>query len=167
MDRLQTGLLGAALFLAAMVSAQAQESQPAPSPFFDCPYVNYFDKDCPQLRGLWEDQQRRRLLQEGSPAAVPPGRDAVAREGQRRQEDEGSHDPDNDETYLLFPRESLAPDAPPLFRLLLTEPTLDNARRYVRWYARRTARLQAVQALIRLAGNELQAETGGSGERQP
>ena len=64
----------------------------------------------------------------------------------------------------MFPRESLAPDAPPLFRLLLAEPTLDNARRYVRWYARRTAKLQEVQALIRRAGTELEVNARIEGE---
>ena len=62
------------------------------------------------------------------------------------------------ETHLLFPKESLAPDAPPLFRLLLAEPTLENARRYVRWYARRTVRLQAVQTLVQRAGREFETE---------
>ena len=157
MDKLQTVLLGTAAVLVAMASAQAQESQAAPSPYFDCPYVNYFDKDCPQLRKLWEEQQQRRLLQERGPSA---GDHDADRQAEQPERDEGPRDLDADETYILFPRESLAPDAPPLFRLLLAEPTLDNARRYVRWYARRTARLQAVQALIQLAGKELETEAG-------
>ena len=162
MDRLQTALLGAAVVLVAMASAQAQESQAAPSPYFDCPYVNYFDKDCPQLRKLWEEQQQR-LLQERGPSAGDHGENRQAEQPERP---EGPRDLDADETYILFPRESLAPDAPPLFRLLLAEPTLDNARRYVRWYTRRTARLQAIQALIQLAGSELEAKAGAGEERQ-
>ena len=89
---------------------------------------------------------------------VPRGQDAGRQTEQPQQDDDGPHRLDADETYLLFPKESLAPDAPPLLRLLLAAPTLDNARRYVRWYARRTARLQAVQVLIQLAGSELEAE---------
>ena len=149
-----TGLVSAAV-LGAAVAAHGQEA--APSPYFDCPYVNYFDNDCPQLRKLWAEQEQRRLQGQDDPAPVPDGRD-TGRQVEQPQQDDGPHGLDADETYLLFPKESLAPDAPPLFRLLLAEPTLDNARRYVRWYARRTARLQAVQALIRLAGSELASD---------
>ena len=90
----------------------------------------------------------------------------AGRQEQTTEEENRPHDLDADETYLLFPKESLAPDAPPLLHLLLAEPTLDNARRYVRWYARRTARLQAVQALIELAGSELEAKAKAGGEDQ-
>ena len=155
MTRGWSGLLGMVV-VGLAVAAYGQEA--APSPYFDCPYVNYFDKDCPQLRKLWQEQERRRLQQEGDPAAAPAGQDAGRQAEQPEQDNDGRHRLDSDETYLLFPKESLAPDAPPLLRLLLTEPTLDNARRYVRWYARRTARLQAVQALIRLAGSELESD---------
>ena len=158
MVRLHVGLLSAAVVLTALASALAQESQPAPSPYFDCPYVNYFDRDCPQLRKLWEERERRRLRQEGNPAASPRGRDTGRHVEQPEQDDGDSRGFDTDETYLLFPQESLAPDAPPLFHLLLAAPTIENARRYVRWYARRTARLQAVQALIQRAGTELASE---------
>ena len=109
------------------------------------------------MRELVEEQQRR-LLQEGGPAAA--GENDADLQAEQPERDEGPRDLDADESYILFPRESLAPDAPPLFRLLLAEPTLDNARRYARWYARRTARLQAVQALIQLAGRELETEAG-------
>ena len=149
-----TRLVTAAV-LGAALAAHGQEA--APSPYFDCPYVNYFDNDCSQLRKLWAEREQRRLQQEGNAAPVPDGRDA-GRQVEQPQQDDGPHGLDADETYLLFPKESLAPDAPPLFRLLLAEPTLDNARRYVRWYARRTARLQAVQALIHLAGSKLEAD---------
>ena len=166
MVRLYVGLLSAAVVLAALSSAHGQESQAAPSPYFDCPYVNYFDRDCPQLRKLWEEQERRRLKQEGNPAPMPRGQDAGGQTEQPQQDDDGTHSLGADETYLLFPKESLAPDTPPLFRLLLAAPTIENARRYVRWYARRTARLQAVQALIQLAGSELEAEAKAGGGRQ-
>jgi len=163
MVRLQMALLSAAIVLLMLASAQAQESQAAPSPYFDCPYVNYFDRDCPQLRKLWEEQRRRRLQRQDDPAAVPRGRDAGRQTKQPQQDDDSPHRLDAEETYLLFPKESLAPDTPPLLRVLLAAPTLDNARRYVRWYARRTARLQAVQALIELSGSELEAETRAGG----
>ena len=156
MTRGWTGLLSAAAIFGAVAAAHGQEA--APSPYFDCPYVNYFDKDCPQLRKLWQEQERRRLQREGNPARPNDGQDAGRQTEQGEQDDGGPGDLDADETYLLFPKESLAPDAPPLFRLLLAEPTIENARRYVRWYVRRTARLQAVQALIRLAGSELESD---------
>ena len=72
MVKLHVGLLCAVFILAALASAHGQESQTAPSPYFDCPYVNYFDRDCPQL---WEEQERRRQ-QEGNPAPMPSGQDA-------------------------------------------------------------------------------------------
>ena len=162
MVKLQVWLLSAAVVLAAVASAYGQNLDAAPSPYFDCPYVNYFDRDCPQL---WEEQERRRLQGQDDPAAVPRGQEPDL-PAEQAEQDDGPHDFDADETYLLFPKESLAPDAPELFRLLLAAPTIENARRYVRWYARRTARLQAVQALIRLAGSELESETKAGGEGQ-
>ena len=163
MVKLQAGLWSAAAVLAAVASAYGQNLDAAPSPYFDCPYVNYFDRDCPQL---WEEQERRRLQQEGNAAAAPRGQDAGRQAEQPQQDDDGPDSLDADETYLLFPKESLAPDTPELFRRLLAAPTIENARRYVRWYARRTARLQAVQALIRLAGSELETEAKAGGEGQ-
>ena len=135
------------------------------SPYFDCPYVNYFDTDCPQLR----EQRQRPPLQgrQVRPEPQPgPGRpDEPANAGDRENTQPGVL-PDE---LILFPRQSLAPDAPPLFRLLLANPTLENARRYVRWHARRTAQLQVVQALIRAAGKELERHPGamakGEGQR--
>ena len=166
MARWKVGLLGTAVMLSALGAAHGQGANSAPSPYYDCPYVNYFDRDCPQLRKLWEEQERRRLQQEGQPMAAPRGGN-TDRQVERPEQDDGRRqDLDTDETFLLFPKESLAPDAPPLFRLLLVEPTLENARRYVRWYARRTARLQAVQALIKLAGGELEAAATAGGEVQ-
>ncbi|MDE0206964.1 MAG: hypothetical protein OXP66_13175 [Candidatus Tectomicrobia bacterium] len=153
MTKRLTGLLSLGVVLGLAIGSHGQEA--APSPYFDCPYVNYFDKDCPQLRKE-QERERRRLQQEGDTATASPDHEA-GRQGEQAEWYDGTAD-DLDETYLLFPKESLAPDAPPLFRLLLGEPTLDNARRYVRWYARRAARLQAVQALIRLAGSEIESD---------
>ena len=158
MVKLQVGLLSVAVVLLTLASAHGQNPDAAPSPYFDCPYVNYFDSECPQLRKLWEEQERRRLQRQGAPA-VPPAQQPGATTPPQGNEDESpTSELEADETYLLFPKESLAPDAPPLFRLLLAEPTLDNARRYVRWYARRTVRLQAVQTLIQRAGREFETE---------
>ena len=158
MVKLRVGLLSVAVVLVTLASAHGQNPDAAPSPYFDCPYVNYFDSDCPQLRKLWEERERRRLQRQGAPA-VPPAQRSGATTAPQGDEDESPiGELDADETYILFPKESLAPDAPELFRLLLAEPTIDNARRYVRWYARRTARLQAVQTLIQLAGRELESE---------
>ena len=146
-------LSGGAILLATY-SAHGQVS--APSSYFDCPYVNYFDNDCLQLQKLWQErEQRRRQHQED--AAAARGREPET-PAKRAEQKDGSSGPDIDETLLLFPKESLAPDAPPLFRRLLAEPTIENARRYVRWYSRRAARLRAVQALIRLAGSELESD---------
>ena len=159
MVRWQAGVLSMAVVLAA-AAAHGQNPDAAPSPYFDCPYVNYFDRDCPQLRKLWAEQEQRRLQQEQEAArpARQPRAAAPAAPAESKNGGDPAHGPDADETYRLFPKESLAPDAPALFRRLLAEPTIENARRYVRWYARRTARLQAVQALIRLAGREFEAE---------
>lgn len=151
-------LMVVALIIGAAAAASAQEAEAAPSPYFDCPYINYFDNDCPQLRQLWEEQERRRLEAEGRAGQEPvPVLEAVEPDGVEAEE------LDPEKRYLLFPRDSLAPDTPELYSILLAEPTLENARRYVRWYAERTVRLQAVQALIQLAGAELEAELAGGG----
>ena len=126
------------------------------SPYFDCPYVNYFDTDCPQLREQRRPVQERRARPEPQPGA---GR---SDEQGDEADQEGTREGVLPEELILFPRESLAPDAPPLFRILLAHPTLENARRYVRWHARRTAQLQVVQALIQRAGKELEANPGRS-----
>ena len=148
--RWKLGVLAAVMFVATAGVAVGQERHRTPSPYFECPYVNYFDPDCPQLRKP-PTQPERRPDDRETPAAAPetqePGAAAEADDGRPL-------DLDAEDIYPLFPRESLAPDAPPLLRLLLAEPTLANARRYVRWYARRSERLRAVQALIELAGRE-------------
>ena len=129
-----------------MGTAAAQERDLS-SPFFDCPFINYFDSGCPEL-------------ERETPQAAPQERPEVeqpALEGEHEKENERTEE--NPELLLpLFPRESLGADTPELYRMLLMEPTLDNARRFVRWYARRMQRIQDVQGLIALAGGELLAE---------
>ena len=128
-----------------------QLDQSITSPYFDCPYVNYFDSDCPQLR---EDErrgrERGRVRDRGE--ELDPGAEEE-REG--RGDGEGEDRLLPEEVGVLFPRESMAPDTPSLFRLLLENPTLENARRYVAWHARRTARVSLAQALIKQAGEEM------------
>ncbi|MDE0204867.1 MAG: hypothetical protein OXP66_02390 [Candidatus Tectomicrobia bacterium] len=129
--------------LAADAAAQERES---PSPYFDCPYVNYFDSDCPQLE---RDKES---------AAAPSDDDAA--EPAATDEPEAEHDwlQEVPEHLLpLFPKESLAPDTPALYQLLLLRPTLANARRYVRWHSRRMGRIREAQELIAVAGREFLA----------
>ena len=136
--------VAAVVVLTASVAAQERES---PSPYFDCPYINYFDGDCPQLERI-------------KPRMDPPAED-------EQEAPAGSEDPDAQQDWLqevpdellpLFPRESLAPDTPVLYQLLLLRPTLHNARRYVRWYSRRMSRIKEAQDLIAVAGREFLAE---------
>ena len=136
--------VAAVVVLTASVAAQERES---PSPYFDCPYINYFDGDCPQL-----EREKARV--------EPPAED-------EQEAPAGSDDPDAQQDWLqevpeellpLFPRESLAPDTPVLYQLLLLSPTLKNARRYVRWYSRRMSRIKRAQDLIAVAGREFLAE---------
>lgn len=126
------------------------------SPYFDCPYVNYFDTDCPQP---YKRDPRAPVAGHQTPTEEGP---AVTRQREmdETEESEETRREISPEALILFPRESLAPDAPPLFRILLANPTIENARRYVRWHARRTAQLQVVQALIRQAGKELERHPG-------
>ena len=149
--RWQVGVLATAMAFGLSVAALGQEEDQSPDGYFECPYVNYFDKDCPQLRKPLPQQDGRRPDDREVPAA-PQGNSLP--NGAPQTEHGEPHDLDADDIYPLFPRESLAPDAPPLLRLLLANPTLDNARRYVRWYARRSERLREVQALIEHAGRE-------------
>ena len=149
------------LIMGAAAAASGQEPEVGPSPFFDCPYINYFDNDCPQLRQLWEEQEQRRLEAEGRARQEQVPMLQEAEEGELEVEEL-----DPERRFLLFPKDSLAPDTPELYWILLSDPTLENARRYVRWYAERTVRLQAVQALIEVAGNELKAELGSGGRER-
>ena len=152
-------LLSLAVVLGAAVAVNGQEAEAAPSPYFDCPYINYFDSDCPQLRALWQEREERRLQEQGGPGATPGVEPESGQTGVHVGQDEGVPDAlDLEKLYPLFPKDSMAPDAPDLYRLLLTRPTLETARLYVRWYAQRTARMQEVEGLIQLAGAELQAE---------
>ena len=150
-------LLSLAVVLGAAVAVNGQEGEAAPSPYFDCPYINYFDSDCPQLRELWHEREQRRLQEQGGPAATP-GVEQEPGDVHVEQDDGVSDALDLEKLYPLFPKDSMAPDAPDLYRLLLAKPSLETARLYVRWYARRTARMQEVEALIQTAGSELQAE---------
>ena len=126
------------------------------SPYFDCPYVNFFDTDCPQLDELRPPPQEPQVTPESQRG---PG---WSDEQDSRENQENTGQGVLPDELILFPRESLAPDAPPLFRLLLANPTLANARRYVRWHARRSAQLQIVQALIQRAGKELETNPGAA-----
>lgn len=154
MSRCRWVVLVALLFgCVSAVSGQPSNDGRA-SPYFDCPYVNYFDTDCPQLREQRPRAQERQATPEPQPG---PGRPDEQGSAEDREDTRQGVLPDE---LILFPRESLAPDAPPLFRILLAHPTLANARRYVRWHARRTARLQVVQALIQAAGKELERHPG-------
>lgn len=146
--------LAIAVLAAAAVSVGAQEKE-ASSPFFECPYINYFDSDCPQLET------------EGEQAAAPQAQpEQEQREVVEGGEGENEWPEENLELLLpLFPKESLAPDTPPLYRLLLMRPTLENARRYVRWYSRRMDRIKEVQGLIALAGGEFLAGRSAAEQR--
>ena len=135
-----------AAMVAVLAGAAGAQEREQPSPYFECPYINYFDGDCPQL----EREEARRAPTEDEPQPSATG-DA----------EEGEHDwlQEVPEDLLpLFPKESLAPDSPALYRLLLMRPTLRNARRYVRWHARRMRRIQEAQDLIAAAGREFLAE---------
>ena len=129
--------------LAPIAGAQDEGSS---SPYFDCPYVNYFDDGCPQLE---EDQAR----------VQQPPEDEPEQPVTEVESDDDEWMEDNPELLLpLFPRESLAPDTPDLYRMLLIRPTLATARRYVRWYELRMSRIREAQALVEAAGRELLAE---------
>ena len=142
-------LLVAALSLG--VGVAAGQERDLSSPYFDCPYINYFDSGCPEL-----EKESPPAKQQERPEAEKP-----AVEGQRDEDDHWAGE--NPELLApLFPRESLGRDAPELYRVLLTEPTLENARRFVRWYSRRMERIAEVQKLIALAGGEFLA--GGAAE---
>ena len=144
------------LMLAGVQLAAAQDDEGS-SPYFECPYINYFDDGCPQM----EPEQSR---------VAPPGQEEP--EPPERVEDGHSdyeqHLEDNPELLLpLFPKESLAPDTPALYRLLLINPTLETARRYVRWYERRMSRIREAMALVEVAGRELLAERARQGSEGP
>ena len=150
MNRCRLMTLVAVLFgCVSAVSGQPSDNGRA-SPYFDCPYVNYFDTDCPQLRDQRPPAQGRQV------APKPQPGQGLSDEPSDTKDSGGTGPEVLPDELILFPRESLAPDAPPLFRLLLANPTLANARRYVRWHARRSAQLQVVQALIQRAGHELE-----------
>ena len=138
----RTVWLAVAIMAVGMGTAAAQERDLS-SPFFDCPFINYFDSGCPELEKESPQAAPRERPQAEQPTAEAEG------------EEEAEWSDENPELLLpLFPRESLGADTPELYRLLLVKPTLENARRFVRWYARRMQRIQDVQGLIALAGGE-------------
>ena len=131
--------------------AVAQERDPS-SPYFECPYINYFDSGCPQA-------EQDPSINSGARVAPPSEEDQEQPETIEELESEYDWMEEAPEDLLpLFPRESVAPDTPPLYHLLLMKPTLENARRYVRWYARRMNRIREAQGLMDIAGREFLAE---------
>ena len=143
--------LGAAIVALGACTAVSQERDLS-SPFFDCPFINYFDSGCPEL-------------EREAPQAVPQERPEAERPATESEGDEESNWAEENPELLvpLFPRESLGRDTPELYRVLLMKPTLENARRFVRWYSRRMQRIQEVQELIALAGGEF-LSAGAAGE---
>ena len=138
--------LAAAGIAALGVCPAVSQERDVSSPFFDCPFINYFDSGCPELE---------RAAPESAPQERPEAEQPAA-EDEREEENEWAEE--NPELLApLFPRESLGRDTPELYRVLLMQPTLANARRFVRWYARRMERIRHVQALIALAGGEFLA----------
>ena len=124
------------------------------SPYFDCPYINYFDSGCPELE--------RHEVQTAPPPQVTPEPEEPA-VGQDQEQEEYEWSEENPEFLVpLFPRESLSRDTPELYRVLLMKPTVENARRFVRWYSRRMERIRQVQGLIALAGGEFLLERAAS-----
>ena len=132
--------------VAVLAGAAGGQEREQPSPYFECPYINYFDGDCPQL----EREEAGAAPTEDEPQPPATG-DAEESEHDWLQEVP-------EDLLPLFPKESLAPDSPALYRLLLMRPTLRNARRYVRWHSRRMRRIQEAQDLIAAAGREFLAE---------
>ena len=139
--------LWAVAVLAALAGVTGAQEQEQSSPYFDCPYINYFDDGCPEL----EREQAR---------VQPPAED-------KREAPAAADNQETDQDWLqevpehllpLFPKESLAPDTPALYKLLLMRPTLSNARRYVRWHSRRMSRIKEAQDLIAVAGREFLAQ---------
>ena len=121
------------------------------------PTSTTFDADCPQLR-------ERETRGAGSRGAV-----AGSRNGR------GSAPPDEASEPEAEPGDGRGVDAGGIDPVPQGEPgagraavcsafcwpirAIENARRYVRWHARRTAQLQVVQALIQRAGRELARRT--------
>ena len=116
------------------------------SPYFDCPFINYFDSGCPELENE-------------APQAAPQARPEEKQTEAAGEPEEGNEWAEDNPELLapLFPRESLGRDTPELYRVLLMQPTLENARRFVRWYSRRMERIRQAQELIALAGGEFLA----------
>ena len=139
--------LWTAAVLAALASVSGAQEQERSSPFFECPYINYFDDGCPELE---KEQARLR------PPAEGEQEESAAADERDTEQDWLQEVPEH--LLPLFPKESLAPDTPVLYQLLLMRPTLSNARRYVRWHSRRMSRIKEAQDLIAVAGREFLAQ---------
>ena len=141
------------LIVAVAAAIASSQERDLSSPYFDCPYINYFDSGCPELE--------RPEAQNPAPQAAPEPEQPAVAEDQEQEEYEWSEE--TPELLVpLFPRESLSRDTPELYRVLLMRPTLENARQYVRWYSRRMERIRQVQGLIALAGGEFLLEKAAS-----
>ena len=162
-----------ALLCLAPLLALAQEPEGfRGNDYFDCPYINFFDQDCPQRRQAGTASPQARPGQEGEerqdarPEAPAPGEGIVEpgetmRHYLELQKSLGDR-------HELFPEQSMAPDTPPLMHALMRAPNLDTARLYVLWHAARVERLHEVLRLIEMAGAEYQADgrvDGAAGNR--
>lgn len=136
----------AAAVLALGASYAVSQERDVSSPYFDCPFINYFDDGCPEL-------------EREAPQAVPDERPEAERPSAEGEPDEeyGWAEENPELLVPLFPKESLGRDTSELYRVLLMQPTLENARRFVRWYSRRMGRIAEVQKLIAVAGGEFLA----------
>ena len=54
----------------------------------------------------------------------------------------------------LFPRETMAPDTPPLLVTLMQDPTAENARAFLAFQKAKLARLAEVQRLLKTVSQE-------------
>ena len=92
---------GIVLLFSGMAGGQQRDLS---SPYFDCPYINYFDSGCPEL-----EREQAGTQPQAPPEPEPP---AVAEE----QENEYEWTEENPELLVpLFPKESLSGDTPELY----------------------------------------------------
>lgn len=162
--RIEGALIAVLMAVATLAVAQEEPQGFRQNGYFDCPYINFFDQDCPQHRPPQPSAPRpgsEEPAASGSPPAPPaegeflqPG--AMMRRYLELQKSLGDR-------HRLFPKQSMAPDAPPLFQHLLIEPTLDTARLYVLWHAARAERLHQALGLIEAASAEHEAGGGSDG----
>ena len=141
--------MGALAVVVASGAPEAQERE-LPSPYFECPFINYFDSGCPELERGEAASQGQGPSDSEQPAATG------------EQDEDGWQDENPELLAPLFPKESLSRDTPEPYRALLRAPTLENARRFVRWYSRRMERVAQAQALIAVAGREFLVRQGAA-----